>query len=143
MNGSGSESCAACRGAGRRFGAARRRAAQRAAAFVIAGVALFLGFQGCGENPFAPVPDVQSTSSRVLGHVHTARVSGALIEAPPANDVEIGTTPASSSNPAVPDHNHTLTLKPTDLEVLQQDGGLVEIVTSTDESHAHIFVFTR
>jgi hypothetical protein len=103
--------------------------------------ALVLGFQGCGEDPFAPAPDLESTSSQVLGHAHTARVGGALIENPPASDVDVGTSPASSGS--VPEHSHTLTFAPTDLEVLQQDGGRVEIVTSTDEAHDHVFVFTR
>ena len=96
---------------------------------------------GC-ENPAEPFLGLTATSSRVLGHTHSATVRGADISDPPSS-VEIRTTTAGNAAQGVPDHSHTVTLLQSDLTVLQQNGGSVEVGTSRDAGHEHVFVFTR
>jgi hypothetical protein len=104
--------------------------------------ALFLLFSlGSCENPAEPFADLQSTSSMVQGHTHRATVRGADIADPPAS-VDIVTTTASATG--VAPHDHTVTLLKSDLTVLQESGGSVEVGTNPDATgHQHLFIFTQ
>jgi hypothetical protein len=96
---------------------------------------------GSCENPAEPFADLQSTSSTVLNHTHRATIRGADIADPPTS-VDIVTTTASA--PGVPSHHHTVRLLQTDLTVLQESGGSVEVGTIPDATgHEHVFVFSQ
>ena len=102
---------------------------------------LLLVSLGSCENPAEPFADLQSTSSLVQGHTHRATVRGADIADPPAS-VDIVTTTASASG--VPSHHHTVTLLKSNLIVLQESGGSVEVGTIPDATgHEHLFIFTQ
>jgi hypothetical protein len=103
---------------------------------------LFVAIAGC-DDPTAPLRDLDSTSNRVAGHEHRATLRSGLIDAPPATEVQLETTPASYAAGAVPEHAHIITLLPTDLAVLQQPGGRADVVSSENEGHDHVFVFSR
>jgi hypothetical protein len=98
---------------------------------------LLLSLGSC-ENPAEPFADLQSTSSTVLNHTHRATIRGADIADPPTS-VDIVTTTAG-----VPSHHHTVRLLQTDLTVLQESGGSVEVGTIPDATgHEHVFVFSQ
>ena len=107
-----------------------------ARAFAAGGAVLLLLSLGSCENPAEPFADLQSTSNLVQGHTHRATVRGADIADPPAS-VDIVTTTADG-------HHHTVTLLKTDLTVLQESGGSVEVGTNPDATgHEHFFIFTQ
>jgi hypothetical protein len=98
---------------------------------------------GCGDDPTAPLRNVDSTSSRIQGHEHRATIAAALIDDPPPMGAQLETTAAEYTAGGIPEHTHNFMVFPTDLAVLQQPGGRVEVETLESEGHRHIFVFSR
>lgn len=115
--------------------------------FAAAVFLILVAFVACGDDPTAALRDIDSTSNRVEGHEHRATIPSGLIDLPPENDVQLETSSASYAAGQVPAHTHTITINATHLTVLQQPGGLVEIISSPSDAHAmqreHVFVFIR
>lgn len=99
---------------------------------VIAGALYLIGCGGSSTNP-STVADVQSTSTVVNSHTHSAKV-------PASDQLHPASTTYTSSTDAA--HDHSVTLTASQLSTLASGGSVTVTSTSSTVTGAHTHDFT-